>query len=298
MTNAQIHEAASRHYDTPKRVGWYVRWHYDTTKVAGHRTGANRWEADVTGTMPKREALKLAKAIAASDGFAWVTINKVIDPNGRWQDAEHAVLVSAGQNFDFVYESTDEPSATQLKNKRRWALMQELVHKGKSTRNHYRPYVSRSRWYLARMNNTPALGLIKTSRFTDAATACPVNDPADILRSLRVQYLPVGVIIEDAPQVDQWLPARFAARFSPANHDFVWSPDGRHFRPVKLRWWDDASYARYQGDCGIDEPWEDSAAAHAETRAIEGWTSVDTGATDTDCMLKHGGNGDPEPAGG
>jgi hypothetical protein len=37
--------------------------------------------------------------------------------------------------------------------------------------------------------------------------------------------------------------------------EFRWNADYTAFRPVPLRWWDDASYARYQSG---DDQWEDS----------------------------------------
>ena len=35
--------------------------------------------------------------------------------------------------------------------------------------------------------------------------------------------------------------------YSPLTNEFVWLPDGG-CRVVPLTWWDDASYAAYQGD--------------------------------------------------
>lgn len=36
--------------------------------------------------------------------------------------------------------------------------------------------------------------------------------------------------------------------FPPDRFDFYWSSDWRHVEVVALRWWDEASYAEYQGD--------------------------------------------------
>jgi len=47
---------------------------------------------------------------------------------------------------------------------------------------------------------------------------------------------------------NQWLPADQAERYNPGRYDFVWNDDYTMFRAVPLRWWDDASYARYQSD--------------------------------------------------
>ncbi len=46
-------------------------------------------------------------------------------------------------------------------------------------------------------------------------------------------------------------PSSAARLFNPARFDFRWNDDYTAFRPIRLRWWDDASYARYQsGDDG------------------------------------------------
>ncbi len=37
-------------------------------------------------------------------------------------------------------------------------------------------------------------------------------------------------------------------QLNPARYDFYWNADYTEVDAVKLRWWDDASYARYQGD--------------------------------------------------
>ena len=118
-------------------------------------------------------------------------------------------------------------------------------------RNHYRPYVAASRWYLTngvqpngKLSN--GLMLIRTSRHIPGA--CPVVNPASILKSLRETCYPVGIQIEHAPQIDAMLPKRFAKRFDPARYDLVWHEYEPYFTPEKLRWTDDASYAVYQGD--------------------------------------------------
>jgi hypothetical protein len=38
-----------------------------------------------------------------------------------------------------------------------------------------------------------------------------------------------------------------ASAFNPETHDFFWHDDGT-VSVIRLRWWDDASYSKYQGD--------------------------------------------------
>ena len=56
-----------------------------------------------------------------------------------------------------------------------------------------------------------------------------------------------------------YLPASQVRRFNPRRYDFRWTDDFAGFLPVKLLWWDDASYIRYQGDDdyheGLDSCW-------------------------------------------
>ena len=42
-------------------------------------------------------------------------------------------------------------------------------------------------------------------------------------------------------------PTQASRLFNPVRHDFSWNKDFTAFRPLALRWWDDASYAAYQG---------------------------------------------------
>lgn len=50
-----------------------------------------------------------------------------------------------------------------------------------------------------------------------------------------------------------YLPAARVFEFNPNRYEFCWNDDFSGFIPCKLRWWDDASYAAYQADCGEDE---------------------------------------------
>lgn len=45
-------------------------------------------------------------------------------------------------------------------------------------------------------------------------------------------------------------PAFEVESYNAARYDFEWSEDFAAFRPIRLAWWDDASYAAYQSDCG------------------------------------------------
>lgn len=128
----------------------------------------------------------------------------------------------------------------------------------KLTRNHYRPCITKSRWLLTNAVQangklvTGALLLIKTARHIPGA--CPISNPQAILRSLRAEYLPVGIQIEHVPQVDTMLPARYARRFDTAKFDLRWHEHEPFFRPVRR-------------DGGT--AWADEVAAHAESRAWE-----------------------------
>jgi hypothetical protein len=50
-----------------------------------------------------------------------------------------------------------------------------------------------------------------------------------------------------------WLPAAQAAEYNPDHFDLRWNADYTAFEPVRLRWTDDASYARRQGDSDAAE---------------------------------------------
>lgn len=41
-----------------------------------------------------------------------------------------------------------------------------------------------------------------------------------------------------------------ACLWNPRRTEFVWNDSFTAFRPIPLRWWDDASYIAYQADCG------------------------------------------------
>lgn len=41
-------------------------------------------------------------------------------------------------------------------------------------------------------------------------------------------------------------PSSAARLFNPQRTEFRWNDDFTAYRPIALRWWDDASYARYQ----------------------------------------------------
>lgn len=45
-----------------------------------------------------------------------------------------------------------------------------------------------------------------------------------------------------------WYPVADLENFNPDRFDFRWNADYTEFCPVRLRWWDDASYAAWQGD--------------------------------------------------
>jgi hypothetical protein len=41
-------------------------------------------------------------------------------------------------------------------------------------------------------------------------------------------------------------PTQASRLFSPRTHDFAWNDTFTAFRPLPLKWWDDASYIAYQ----------------------------------------------------
>jgi hypothetical protein len=43
-------------------------------------------------------------------------------------------------------------------------------------------------------------------------------------------------------------PADQVERFDPSRFDIFWNADYTRFNAVRLSWWDDRSYADYQGD--------------------------------------------------
>lgn len=56
---------------------------------------------------------------------------------------------------------------------------------------------------------------------------------------------------------DTWLPAEQVKEFNPNQYDLIWNKDYSMFKPVKLKWHDDLSYAKYQSDPGDDGEFED-----------------------------------------
>jgi hypothetical protein len=44
----------------------------------------------------------------------------------------------------------------------------------------------------------------------------------------------------------EWYPASKAHEYSPECFDFRWNEDYTMFRPIRLLWWDEASYIAYQ----------------------------------------------------
>lgn len=41
-------------------------------------------------------------------------------------------------------------------------------------------------------------------------------------------------------------PSQASRLYNPSRTEFAWNQDFTAFRPVPLRWWDDASYVAYQ----------------------------------------------------
>lgn len=72
-------------------------------------------------------------------------------------------------------------------------------------------------------------------------------------------------------------PAFEVEGYNAARFDFVWSDDFAAFRPVRLPWWDDRSYAAYQADCGDYDERDDgevrreheAEAANDDNRTVE-----------------------------
>lgn len=72
-------------------------------------------------------------------------------------------------------------------------------------------------------------------------------------------------------------PAFEVEGYNAARYDFEWSDDFAAFRPVRLAWWDDRSYAAYQADCGDYDERDDgevrreheAEAANDDTRTAE-----------------------------
>lgn len=73
-----------------------------------------------------------------------------------------------------------------------------------------------------------------------------------------------------------WVPAAEVENYNPNRYDFVWNDDFTAFEPVKLLWWDDASYAAYQArDIAYDFMDDDNCFT------AEQWSEVLGSETDT-----------------
>jgi hypothetical protein len=53
---------------------------------------------------------------------------------------------------------------------------------------------------------------------------------------------------EESAREAGYFPADQCKNYNPERYDIFWTDDYAYFLPVALTWWDDASYARYQGD--------------------------------------------------
>lgn len=57
--------------------------------------------------------------------------------------------------------------------------------------------------------------------------------------------------IDDIPADDErWEDAANVEKYDPRKYDFAWNRDFSRFIPLKLTWWDDASYIDYQARDG------------------------------------------------
>lgn len=87
-----------------------------------------------------------------------------------------------------------------------------------------------------------------------------------VIRELTAQEVADGFLL--AVEVENYNGRRF---------EFVWSDDFGAFRPVRLLWWDERSYAAYQADCGDYDERDDgetrreheAEAANDDTRTAE-----------------------------
>lgn len=55
--------------------------------------------------------------------------------------------------------------------------------------------------------------------------------------------------------MNEWHPASEVENYNPLRYQFVWNEDYSLFQAIPLRWWDDSSYIRYQGDNWDTEDW-------------------------------------------
>ncbi len=66
-------------------------------------------------------------------------------------------------------------------------------------------------------------------------------------------------VLQNVAPITEWsssadaLDATNCRLFNPMRHDFRWNDDFTAFRPVALKWWDDASYMAYQHGTFEDE---------------------------------------------
>lgn len=143
-----------------------------------------------------------------------------------------------------------------------------------TTKNHFRPYVTASRWVLATAaqagltNNfrVTALVLIKTTRFINGGINVP--KPAALLKSIREASYPIGVVIDAAPQtITEALPARLAHRFDLNRWTLRFTQDGHYFWPERGAQCEICDRA----DCDVNHSgeWNEQFAAEAENRAWE-----------------------------
>ena len=73
----------------------------------------------------------------------------------------------------------------------------------------------------------------------------------------------------EGTQESEWLPASQVTDYNPDQYDFEWNTNHTLFCPHKLRWHDDASYIRYQGDSDAEpfsdaDPWARDYAKEAK----------------------------------
>lgn len=95
-------------------------------------------------------------------------------------------------------------------------------------------------------------------------------EPPPFVRDLTAEEIEAGYLL--APRTVEYNANRY---------EFRWNDDFSGFIPIKLRWWDDASYIAYQSDCGDDgyeptpkeiaegEAWQREHDAKEATKAAE-----------------------------
>ena len=80
--------------------------------------------------------------------------------------------------------------------------------------------------------------------------------------------------LTEAEVAEGYLLAPRCSEFNPQRYDFRWNEDYSGFVPVKLLWWDDASYIAYQSDPGCDgdedaRAWEQNATPEEREEAAQ-----------------------------